>query len=116
MRYPSGVQAFELPPVPLREDEHGVIRVAGSRVTLDSIVSLFERGATAEEVVQSFPTLALGDVYVVLSYILARRDVVDAYLSRRATEEDVARGEAEERSPSAELRARLDARRGGVGT
>jgi uncharacterized protein (DUF433 family) len=105
------MQAFELPSVPLHEDEHGVIRIAGSRVTLDSIVALFDRGATAEEIVQSFPTLALGDVYTALGYVLARRSEVDAYLARRAQEEDAAREEAESRWPSADLRARLAARR-----
>jgi uncharacterized protein (DUF433 family) len=107
------VQAFSVPPVPLREDEHGVIRFAGSRVTLDSLVALFDRGATAEEIVQSFPTLALGDVYAVLSYVIVRRADVDAYLARRGREEDAAREEAERRSPSADLRARLIARRDG---
>jgi uncharacterized protein (DUF433 family) len=112
-RYPLGVQAFQLPPVPLREDEHGVIRVARSRVTLDSLVALFDRGATAEEIAQSFPTLALGDVYEVLSYVVVRRTEVDAYLQRRETEESATRDEAERRSPSADLRARLTARREG---
>jgi uncharacterized protein (DUF433 family) len=107
------VQAFDLPPIPLREDEHGVIRIAGSRVTLDSVVAVFDRGATAEEIVQSFPTLALGDVYAVLSYVVMRRGDVDEYLTRRAKEEDVAREEVEQRWPSAELRARLLARRRG---
>ena len=112
-RYPPLVQAFDLPPVPLREDEHGVIRVAGSRVTLDSIVALFDRGATAEEIAQSFPTLGLGDVYAVLSYVVGRRGDVDVYVARRAREDDEARAESEKRSPSADLRARLVARRGG---
>lgn len=31
-----------------------MVRVVGSRVTLDSIVAVFDRGATPEEVVQSF--------------------------------------------------------------
>ncbi len=114
-RYPVGVQAFNLPPVPLREDEHGVVRFAGSRVTLDSLVALFDRGATAEEIVQSLPTLALGDVYAVLSYVLVHRPDVDAYLARRDHEEHAAREEAEVRSPSKDLRARLQARRQGGG-
>ncbi len=105
------MQAFDVPPVPLREDEHGVIRVAGSRVTLDSIVDLFDRGATAEEICQSFPTLSLGDVYALLSYVVVRRGDVDVYLARRHDEETSARSEVEKRWPSAGLRARLVARR-----
>ena len=103
------MQAFNLPPVPLHEGEDGVVRVAGARVTLDSLVALFDRGATAEEIVQSFPTLALGDVYAVLSYVVGRRAAVDAYLARRRADEDATRDDAERRSPSADLRGRLAA-------
>lgn len=106
------MQAFELPPVPLREDAHGVVRVVGSRVTLDSIVAVFDRGATPEEVVQSFPSLGLGDVYAVLAWVVSRRAEVDEYLARRATEEQEARQNAERRSPSASLREKLLSRRG----
>jgi uncharacterized protein (DUF433 family) len=106
------VQAFELAPVPLREDAYGVVRVVGSRVTLDSIVAVFDRGATPEEVVQSFPSLGLGDVYAVLAWVVSRRPEVDEYLGRRATEEQEARRDAESRSPSASLRQKLLARRG----
>jgi uncharacterized protein (DUF433 family) len=105
------MHAFDLPPVPLAEDEHGVIRVAGSRVTLDSVVALFDQGATAEEIVQSFPSLKLGDVYAVLHAIVVRRGDVDGYLERRGREEKAAREDAERRSPSANLRERLMARR-----
>jgi uncharacterized protein (DUF433 family) len=97
----------------LAEDEHGVIRVVGSRVTLDSVVALFDQGATAEEIAQSFPSLQLGDVYAVLHAVMARRDDVDRYLERRNAEENAARDEAERRWPSSGLRARLMARRQG---
>ncbi len=106
------MQAFELPPVPLREDAHGVVRVVGSRVTLDSIVAVFDRGATPEEIVQSFPSLALGDVYAVLAWVVSRRPEVDAYLARRGVEEASVRADVELRFPSAGLRERLLARRG----
>ena len=112
-RYPSRMQAFTLPAVPLQEDPYGVVRVAGSRVTLDSLVALFDRGATAEEIAQSFPTLTLGDVYAILSYVVARREDVETYLTQRSVEEGRARESAELRSPSSDLRARLVARKGG---
>jgi len=110
--YSKGVQAFELPRVPLHEDAHGVVRVVGSRVTLDSVVAVFDRGATPEEVVQSFPSLGLGDVYAILAWVVSRRADVDAYLARRASEEQGARHDAERRSPTADLREKLLARRG----
>lgn len=105
------MQAFELPPLPLREDEHGIIRVSGSRVTLDSVVTLFDRGATAEEIAQCFPSLSLGDLYAVLSYVVVRRADVETYLTRRHREDDEAREDADRRSPPTGLRARLLARR-----
>jgi uncharacterized protein (DUF433 family) len=106
------VQAFELPRVPLHEDASGVIRVVGSRVALDSIVAVFDRGATPEEVVQSFPSLGLGDVYTILAWVVSRRSDVDAYLARRALEERETRVDAERKSPTVGLRERLLARQG----
>ena len=111
-RYAERVQAFELPPVPLREDPHGIIRVVGSRVTLDSIVAVFDRGRTPEEVVQSFPSLALGDAYSILAWVVSHRANVDSYLERRGGEEVATRQGAELRSPTAGIRERLIARRG----
>jgi uncharacterized protein (DUF433 family) len=105
------MQAFELPPVPLH-DAGGIIRVVGSRVTLDSIVAVFDRGATPEEIVQSFPSLRLGDVYSILAWVVARRGEVDSYLALRSSEEASMREEVRLRSPTAELRKRLLARRG----
>jgi uncharacterized protein (DUF433 family) len=104
------VHAFELPAIPLGEDADGIVRALGSRVTLDSIVAVFDRGATPEEVVQSFPSLALGDVYSILAWVVARRAEVELYLERRSTDEASAREEVEHRSPMVELRARLLAR------
>jgi uncharacterized protein (DUF433 family) len=108
------VQAFELPRVPLHEDADGVIRVVGSRVTLDSVVAVFDRGAGPEEVVQSFPSLGIADVYAILAWVMSQRAAVDSYLARRAQEEEEARREVESRSQPSELRDKLLARRGNL--
>jgi hypothetical protein len=39
---------IEVAPVPLEVDADGVVRVGGTRVTLDTIVDAFREGATAE--------------------------------------------------------------------
>ena len=44
---------------PLRMDADGVVRVGGTRVTLDTVVWEYENGASAEEVVLHYPTLDL---------------------------------------------------------
>ena len=42
-------------PLPLTMDTDGVVRVGGTRVTLDTIIYAFLDGATAEEIVQQYP-------------------------------------------------------------
>jgi hypothetical protein len=51
--------------IPLAKDSLGVYRVGGTRVTLDLVVRAFHRGATAEEIVQKFPSLQLAGFAVV---------------------------------------------------
>jgi uncharacterized protein (DUF433 family) len=53
---------------PLTQWEDGSIRVKGSRVTLDSIVHHFKLGATAEQILYSFPSLTLRDIYGAILY------------------------------------------------
>ena len=97
--------------VPLATDSHDVIRVSGTRVTLDSIVGSFRSGATAEEITQQFPALALADVYQVIAYYLNHTTEVDAYLSSRQQDAATLRREIEARFDPRGLRARLLARR-----
>lgn len=101
---------IETTPVPLEINRHGVVQVRGSRVTLDSIVAAFERGATVEEIVQQYPTLHLADIYAVISYYLRNQTAVLAYLAERADAATAVRREAERRSPQQGIRERLLAR------
>jgi uncharacterized protein (DUF433 family) len=84
-------------PGPLAADADGVIHVAGTRVTLDTVAHAFERGATAEEIVQQYPTLALADVYAVRGYLLRNQAKVAAYLDQRAAQSATVRQENERR-------------------
>ena len=52
--------------IPLAKDAHGVFRVGGTRVTLDLVVRAFNRGATAEEIVQMYDRPP--DVYQIIGY------------------------------------------------
>lgn len=105
------MHAFELRPPPLTEDEHGVIRVTGTRVQLETVVTAFDMGATPEEIVQSYTTLDLATTYAIIAYVLQNRPKVDTYLSKRRAEADVVKREIEQRFPSAGIRERLLARR-----
>jgi uncharacterized protein (DUF433 family) len=97
--------------VPIHTDADGVVRVAGTRVTLDTIVGAFEAGATAEEVAQQYPTVPLVDVYSVITYYLRHKSEVDAYLKERNVLAERVREEVERRFPSTGIRERLLARR-----
>ena len=88
-----------------------MIRVKGSRVTLDTIVAAFAEGATAEEIAQQYPTLDLAVVYGVSSYYLQHADEVDAYLSERQEKAAAIRRENERRFEPRGVRERLLARR-----
>jgi uncharacterized protein (DUF433 family) len=102
---------IEAPPVPLRTDEQGVIRVGVTRVPLDTVVHAFNQGASPEEIVLSYTTLALADVYAVINYYLHNRAGVDIYLHQRETEAERMRIENEKRFPPEGIRERLLARR-----
>jgi uncharacterized protein (DUF433 family) len=53
--------------VPIHTDADGVVRVAGTRVTLDTIVAAFDAGASAEEIAQQYSSVPLPDVYSVIT-------------------------------------------------
>jgi uncharacterized protein (DUF433 family) len=104
------MQAFEAKPPPLTTGPEGVIRVSGTRVSLETVVYAFDSGSTAEEIVQQYPSLSLSNVYAIISYVLDNRESVDAYVAERRKLADALRAEIEARWPSHGLRARLLAR------
>ncbi|MDP9121227.1 MAG: DUF433 domain-containing protein [Acidobacteriota bacterium] len=60
--------------IPLSTTADGSIRIAGSRVTLDTVIDAFLTGASPEEIAQDFPVLQLDDIYAVLTYYLRHCD------------------------------------------
>ena len=105
------MQAFETRPPALVTGPDGIVRVAGTRVSLETIVAAFDVGATAEEIAQQYPSVDLGSVYAVISLVLGHRGDVDAYVLRRRTETAEMKDAIEAAFPSAGIRARLLARR-----
>jgi len=96
---------------PLATDSEGVVRVAGTRVTLDTVVAAFHDGATAEEIAEQYPSLRLADIYAVIGYYLRRQDEVDEYLAARQTQANRVRRENEAKFDPAGVRDRLLSRR-----
>jgi uncharacterized protein (DUF433 family) len=69
------------------EQHDGGYWVAGSRVSLDSIVLAFLQGLSPETIAgECFPTLTLEQVYGVIAFYLAHRVEIDAYLKQADAE------------------------------
>lgn len=98
-------------PVPLAVNADGVVRVGGTRVTLDTVLHAFKQGATAEEIVQRYPSLRLGDVYASIAFYLNHQEDVEAYLRQRQQQAQEIRQMNEARFDPQGLRDRLLARR-----
>lgn len=81
------------------EQRDGVYMVAGTRVSLDSIVYGFLAGQSAESIAQAFPVLALEQVYGAITFYLAHRDDVADYLQARRRDFDAKRDAARDADP-----------------
>ena len=105
-----GIDIQAIPP-PLQFDGHGVCRVAGTRVTLLTLIDAFQEGATPEEIYQEYPSVRLADAYAVIAFYLGHRDEIDAYLETVREQEAQVIEQIKSRAPLAEIRRRLLARK-----
>src|SRR5258708_4629912 len=88
------------------EQRDGGYYIVGSRVSLDSIVYEFLRGASPESIAQSFPVLRLEEVYGAIAFYLANQKEVDDYLAAR--QKEYAGQLEQERQKDPQLYSRLD--------
>ena len=65
--------------------------ISGTRVSLDSIVYAFRRGASPETIKSSFPALTLEQVYGAITYYLSKQTEIDEYLRRSEEAYEAAR-------------------------
>jgi len=73
--------------------------IAGTRVSLDSVVYAFRRGASPESIQRSFPVLTLEQVYGAITFYLARQSEIDTYLRQGEEELDRTRDATREADP-----------------
>jgi uncharacterized protein (DUF433 family) len=102
---------FEPELYPLTKLLDGTVRIADTRITLDTLVHSFKAGATPEAMVLSYPTVKLSDVYAVITYYLKHREEVETYLSERAKQAAEIQQDIEKRFDPSGIRERLLARR-----
>jgi uncharacterized protein (DUF433 family) len=66
------------------EEREGGYYVAGTRISLDSIVLRFKDGASPESIFRSFPLIgSLERVYGAITFYLANQERVEAYLKQQ---------------------------------
>ncbi|MGI8980483.1 MAG: DUF433 domain-containing protein [Pirellulaceae bacterium] len=101
-------------PLPIRIDDDGTYRVGGTRVTLDVVLDQHLAGKTPEQIVTSFPSLKLADVYGVISYALNHAEEVENYLRGREREAQALRTQMEDAgatpTDTTALRAKLQSK------
>jgi uncharacterized protein (DUF433 family) len=69
------------PASPYIEERNGGLYIAGTRVSLDSILINFREGASPEKIVQAFSTLKLSQVYGAIAYYLENDETINDYLA-----------------------------------
>jgi uncharacterized protein (DUF433 family) len=104
--------------LPLKMDDGGTIRVAGTRVTLDTLVAFYQQGYAAERLHDAFPTVPLADIHSAIGYYLRHTAEVEAYIAQRRQAGEKYQQLIEALVPpnqvtADDLRARLRARGGG---
>jgi Protein of unknown function (DUF433) len=95
----------------IQANEDDVILVGKTRVTLDTVVAVFNQGATAEEIVYRYPSLNLADVYATIAFYPKHQSEVEVYLQQRRQQAQEVRAINQARFDPQGLRDRLLARR-----
>ena len=88
------------------ERRDGGLYVAGSRVSLASIISAFRDGASPESIRQSFPTLSLAQVYGAIAFYINHPQKSEADL--QDLDKTLAELERNGQPPGKEMQKKLD--------
>jgi uncharacterized protein (DUF433 family) len=91
------------------DQRNGGYYVAGSRVSLDSVVYAYLRGESPEGIAYEYQALTLDLINNALTFYLANRPMVDEYLRQGEIEYERMYEEARAKDP--DFYARLDAAR-----
>jgi uncharacterized protein (DUF433 family) len=92
------------------EERNGGYYVAGSRVSLDSIVQCFHEGLSPEAILGEFDSLTFAQVFGAITFYLENRPTVDSYRLRQEERFEAIRRASAPLPP--DPRERLEAARG----
>lgn len=100
-------------PKPVRSVE-GVLKVGDTRVSLDTVVFHFNKGATAAEIQDQYDSMSLAQVHAAIAYYLHNKAEVDAYLARHEADRERFWKDHEAKYPPKITREILLARKNGT--
>ena len=88
------------------------IRIKGHRIGIESILTKYLTGQSAEDILRHYDTLRPVDIYATITYYLQNQVAVDAYLKRTEAlmAADMARSDANPPSTVLRLRKLREAR------
>ena len=98
------------------EERNGGYYVAGTRISLDSVVYFFERGDSPEAIHESFPLLRPAQIYGAIAFYLDHQAEVRQYLEekeRRIQDSSIPLSEANPELWNRLQRAREELRKSG---
>ncbi|MCH8293672.1 DUF433 domain-containing protein [Candidatus Poribacteria bacterium] len=86
------------------------IRIKGHRIGIEHVLRDYQEGASPEEILLRYPTLTLEKIHATITYYLANREEVDAYMKRVTQIQEEAWQEQEQNPPEfvVQLRKRLE--------
>jgi len=84
--------------IPLEQTSDGTIRIKGTRINLESVIYSFKQGDCPTEILESFPTLSLSNIYGAIYYYLEHVDLIEQYLKDQDEESRELRRVFESRS------------------
>ena len=73
--------------------------IEGTRISLDSVVYCFLNRDSPESIAHNFPLLSLEQAYGAITFYLANREIVDAYLKEGEAEFQRLQKSCKEKSP-----------------
>lgn len=73
----------------------GRLRIDGTRMTVNQIVTLFKQGYTAEEIVRQYPQRTLSQIHSVIAWYFDHKEEFDKELSAEAAAEEQLREQFE---------------------
>jgi uncharacterized protein (DUF433 family) len=97
-------------PAPVETNADGTVLIGETRVTLNTLVAVFNQGMMAEEIVYRYPSLKLADIYATIGFYLNHQQEVEAYLHQRQQQAQEIRRMNEAKFDPQGLRDRLLAR------